>query len=351
MTQDDSIIDTTRFRKRRKKREKKNRLLSVICTLFVFMLVTGVTMPFILFRGPFTELKNVLIETFSISRGTQFIVNAFFTREQIYEVMSTGLLYNQPTIDEGNEKWTSPDDFVIKNKIEYYTVKDRTFRGHMLLIYNPLSISVAYSPYLGTQGVKTSELAEISNAIAAINGGGYVDYHTLLGNGGLPTGPVISNGAIVYNPYPQKLQQSLIGMTSDGRLICGNMSLNYALNKLGLKEAVSFMPPLVLEGQGVITSGTGGYGFAPRSAIGQRKDGTIILLVLEGRKLTSLGATLLDVQQIMLGNGAYTACALDGGSCSTMVFNGKLVSGTVDFFGERKVPAAFVVPRPMLGLN
>lgn len=71
---------------------------------------------------------------------------------------------------------------------------------------------------------------------------------------------------------------------------------------------------------------TGARASPPRTAIGQKRDGTILLLVIDGRQSGGiLGATLLDVQNILYSQGAWNAANLDGGSVGTYapVFDGK----------------------------
>ena len=77
----------------------------------------------------------------------------------------------------------------------------------------------------------------------------------------------------------------------------------------------------------MITEGDGGWGVGPRTAIGQKKDGTVLFLVIDGRQPGySIGATLRDVQDILFEKGCYIAANLDGGSSSTLYLNGKVVN-------------------------
>jgi len=116
------------------------------------------------------------------------------------------------------------------------------------------------------------------------------------------------------------------------------------MREMNVAEGVSFGPPLIINGKKLITDGDGGWGVAPRTAIGQRKDGTILFLVIDGRQPGySLGATLLDVQNILYEQGAYVAANLDGGSSTTLYFNGKVVNKPCDMLGERMIPTAFIV--------
>jgi exopolysaccharide biosynthesis protein len=83
--------------------------------------------------------------------------------------------------------------------------------------------------------------------------------------------------------------------------------------------------------------------FNPRTAIGQTKSGTIIFVVIDGRSISSRGATMADVQKIMQENGAYNAANLDGGSSTVFVYKGKVMNVPSTPIGERYVPDAFLV--------
>jgi exopolysaccharide biosynthesis protein len=133
-------------------------------------------------------------------------------------------------------------------------------------------------------------------------------------------------------------------------LIVGSHSISQ-LKKLGVKEAVSFGPPLVVNGKPTISRGDGGWGIAPRAAIGQREDGAVLFLVIDGRSLGSLGATLRDIQDIFIQYKAVNAVNLDGGSSATMYFNGKVINRPSDALGERAVPTVFMVVPEKGGAN
>jgi len=156
-------------------------------------------------------------------------------------------------------------------------------------------------------------------------------------------GLIMSNGNIKFNDItnPDK-KVDITAITNKAQLLVGPHSLN-ELKMLNVTDAVSFGPALVVDGSGTIKSGDGGWGIAPRTAIGQRTDGAIILLAIDGRTTKSLGASLKDVQNIMLQYGAYNASNLDGGSSTTMYNNGSVINNPCDALGERAVPSAFIV--------
>jgi exopolysaccharide biosynthesis protein len=133
-----------------------------------------------------------------------------------------------------------------------------------------------------------------------------------------------------------------MAITKEGVLLVGPHSIN-EMKKLGVTEAISFGPAIIVNGETTIKSGDGGWGIAPRTAIGQREDGTILMLVIDGRQADSLGATLKDVQNIMVKYEAYNATNLDGGSSSTMYYDDEIVNNPCDPLGERSVPSIVYV--------
>jgi flagellar hook assembly protein FlgD len=82
----------------------------------------------------------------------------------------------------------------------------------------------------------------------------------------------------------------------------------------------------------------------PRTAVGQRADGRIVMLVVDGRRPGySAGMTNFELAQAMIRLGAVTASALDAGGSSTMAFDGQLLSRPSDTGGERLVAESLVV--------
>lgn len=72
------------------------------------------------------------------------------------------------------------------------------------------------------------------------------------------------------------------------------------------------------------------YGRAPRTAIGVKKDGSIILMVVDGRSTSSSGMSLNELASYMVKLGAVSALNFDGGGSSEMVLNGKIVNNPSD---------------------
>jgi len=265
---------------------------------------------------------------------------------------------NKPVLADNKYKQTSKSIATLSNEsktsIERYDISNGIkFKGYLLIIKDPTRVKVGYSNKLGNQGEVTSQIAQDNGAIAAINAGGFTNSGKTLS----PAGLIMQDGKVIFNDIKDNnSKRAIVAFTNKGILLVGSYSLN-ELNKLDTMEAVSFGPALIVNGKPTITKGEGGWGIAPRTAIGQKKDGSVILLTIDGRSVKSIGATLLDVQNILLQYGAVNASNLDGGSSSTMYYNGKVInnpcgglikSGDVmvndpDNKGEIKVVSTFMV--------
>jgi exopolysaccharide biosynthesis protein len=215
------------------------------------------------------------------------------------------------------------------------------YRGWLLVVPDPRWLHVALTPRLGRLGEPTSWFgAHTPGAIAAFNGGGFVDPGGT-GTGGLPVGPVVQAGRLRL--FPDPTNDELIGFDARGRLVVGPWSAG-AIRAHHVVEAVAFKPLLVLDGRPLITRGDGGWGIGPRTVLGQRRDGTVLVAVADGRQIASPGATLRQMQDLMLSEGAVTAVNLDGGSSSTLWFRGRVLNHPCcSPNGQRYVPTAWVV--------
>jgi exopolysaccharide biosynthesis protein len=170
-----------------------------------------------------------------------------------------------------------------------------------------------------------------------VNAGGFLDTGGH-GNGGMPDQILIFNGKEILRPSFAGTHH-VIGLTYDHKLVLGTYT-NAALLKQNFQYGVEFWPFIIMNGQPL---NEGYNSFNPRTAIGQTKSGTIIFVVIDGRSISSRGATMADVQKIMQENGAYNAANLDGGSSTVFVYKGKVMNVPSTPIGERYVPDAFLV--------
>ncbi|GAB2699540.1 phosphodiester glycosidase family protein [Paenibacillus thermoaerophilus] len=224
---------------------------------------------------------------------------------------------------------------------ELIEVEGDGFKGHLMIVRDPLKVRLGVPAKPG-MGEKVSEMVKRTGAVAGINAGGFVDPEGM-GNGFKPIGLVISGGEIWYRDVGMETPTHVVGIDKTGRMIAGKYKPN-ELIEMGVKEAVSFSPRIILNGQGLFKSDKEGWGLAPRTAIGQRADGALLFLVIDGRQKHSVGATLYDVQEVLLEHGAVIAANLDGGSSTVLATSGgHVVNKPASPYGERLLPTAFLV--------
>jgi len=246
-----------------------------------------------------------------------------------------------------------------QEEIEVVEVAGATYTGTMMIVKDPSRVSLASIYPWRDIGVTLDELVTANGAVAGINGGLYNSYNN---SGGHPYGVLVSNGEIQYNKPQEWPGLVLIGFTEDHILEIIDIShLNAAgVEKLvaerKIRDAVTFQEEasdannhfvqLIINGEKREMNGMGS-GLNPRTAIGQRADGSVLMFVTDGRgKSGHLGASAGDLISVMEEYGAVNAANLDGGSSSCMYYNGEYLKSSVTFYyvnSSWKLPAGFIV--------
>ena len=317
-------------------------LLLIIIALYMLMLVIA--------KGPSNSAKSKFVNTMNETSALKFIPKMYFTQEEIAEYVgsfrdnTTDEVTNadlvtiapktvgQPAVDENGK---------IQPETELVDVSGSTFRGKLLKIKDPSRVYVGISGQYGPEyeGKKVLDMVAEYGALAAINAGGFEDLNGV-GNGGTPLGMVVSQGELRWGMMDTSYD--IIGFDSNNILHVGTMTGQQAMD-LGIRDAVCFGPVLIVNGKPVNEEKDLGGGFNPRSAIGQTSDGTVHLLVIDGRQANSLGATYDDIIDIMLKNGAVNAANLDGGSSSHMIYEGEIITVCSSLYGPRRMPTCWLV--------
>jgi exopolysaccharide biosynthesis protein len=329
---------------KKNKKSKAKKVLKWIAFFLIFQIIYVPILSIVLiYYGPFTNTRDMIVTTAMTTMKHQYFATLFLSKEKIDEILAK----NRPQENIEDQSLSainigsgiSAEDM---NGIELKDVSNDSYTGKLLIINDPSRVKLVSSPRLGTSGATTSQIVAENDAVAGINAGGFQD--DALGTGGKPAGLVIEDGQL--RTTNTGASYSLVGMDKDNKMVVSNSMTYSKCQQLNLRCAVSFGPVIIINGNATIKSGTGGWGMQPRTAIAQRKDGAILMLVIDGRQKGSLGATLRQVQDILLDNGAYNAFNLDGGASTTMVYNGNVVNSPSDILGERYVPNAFIVTKP-----
>lgn len=308
-----------------------NTLVKFIVVTMIFFVATS---PFVVLFGPFGNLRRAVVGAIMRSRHPHYIT-WLFDQKQLNEILGGVSTVPQQKILTFKPK--------TDNSLTIHKIDSNRFVGYILEIPDPRRIEVATAEDINEKGDTTSNIAKRAGAVAAINGGGFYDPNGT-GTGRLPYGFILHEGKYILGEQVDDVEKvDFIGMTRKGNLIAGNYNKK-ELREMGAIEGLTFGPPIIVNGEKMIKSGDGGWGISPRSAIGQKKDGTILFLVIDGRQPGySIGATLADMQNILYEQGAYIAANLDGGSSTTLYYNGKVVNKPADLLGERMIPTAFIV--------
>ncbi|MBV7272989.1 phosphodiester glycosidase family protein [Clostridiaceae bacterium UIB06] len=328
---------------KQKKRKKFSVKLFIIFIIYEFI-IAAIVAPLLVFYGPFENVKRTVVGTAMATFTHQYIATTFLSNDEINKLIksdqSGGASENESeNLSKIEVSHTSDKD------IERYDIPNKKFDGYILEIKDPTRIKIGYTKKLGEVGQRTSEIAEENGAVAAINGGGFTDRSSTngklwAGTGAYPEGIVISDGKLVYSDVKSNNTRiNVTAFTKDGKLIVGDHTIN-DLRKENVVEAVSFRNTLVVNGKPTVVDDEG---LNPRTAIGQKADGTIIMLVIDGRTGLKPGASLKEMQNILIQQGAYNASNLDGGSSSTMYLDGEVINNPCDWNGERTVATALYV--------
>lgn len=338
-----------------KKWSLKKKLIVIFSSLFV----VGISGLLFLFYGPWDGFRNFWITSAMTTMNHQYLATWLYSDETIQKVLANNQIVEIDEVSDSNSikirKYSAKT--IYKNEYEkavltrdpgndlykVIPVSGTSYQGFLVAVYDPSRISVATTKYLGKYGESITTVAKRENAIIAMNAGGFYD-PDWNSNGALPHGTVISNGKVVSDYEDARVGGGFICFTKENKLILGKMTKEEALAK-GCRDAVEFGPYLIVNGKSSFIKGNGGWGIAPRTAIGQRKDGIVLMLVINGRIPSSIGADLVDLTEIMENYVAYNAANLDGGSSSELVINQKIVNTPVagGVNGLRDMPTFWIV--------
>ncbi len=330
--------------------ETKKQTGKKVLLVFIILTIIGTATGGILLYGPWSGFREWLITTAMTTMTHQYFATWFYDDDTIQDVL------NNNRIDETNEI-TNTDTIVInqtnEEKLEYANeyeravlekdpnnedykiieIKGKGYSGYLAVIYDPSRVKTVHTKKIGVTGQYLTQMAKDNDALIAINGGGFEDPN-YKSNGANPLGITITDGKVVTSKVYNG-SGGLIGFTEDDKLVLGKMTVKQA-QEMKVRDAVTFGPFLIVNGKPSKVLGNGGWGTAPRTAIGQRKDGIVLFLVIDGRTVTRPGADMNDLIEIMQNYGAYNAANLDGGTSSSMVVNGEIINDPVDSSGSHR---------------
>jgi len=307
------------------------RTLVSVAAILIFAVIGVYGLCYTIANGPSPTVRNMLVLSAKQASATKWVPSLFLPQETIDQILEESKIvhvdeieiddYTNPNDESGDDdgdidEWADAVDGI---KLEYIT--GPTFKAYMLVVKDPSRVFVGVSSENFSTAVRGETILNIAkkyNADAIINAGEFNDAMGT-GTGNTPMGLTYSMGKCVWN---DGYYRTFMGFDSNNKLVVANSMTKAKADELGIRDAVCFQNGNVLineeDGKVKLYYSDGDNGASQRTAIGQRADGAVLMLVTDGRSASSLGATRNDVIDIMVEYGAVSAGMLDGGSSSLM---------------------------------
>ena len=281
------------------------RIFAVIGTTLGMMILCIYLIMVVCTHGPSKVARDLFVLSVRESSAGGFLANMVVSKSTIRKIeegnkvadttdtTDTSLIVfdnknNQDDVTDDLDK-SGHTPYLEKDGLLFYEVSGSTFAGTMVVVTDPSRVFVGTSgDYKGEAGINVPAICDNNNVF-----------------------------------------------------VIGQMTGQQAIDR-GIRDAVSFGPFLILNGTPLEVSGMGG-GLNPRTAIGQRADGAVLLLIIDGRQTHSLGASMNDLINVMLDFGAVNAANLDGGGSTVLYYDGEIKNKISSIYGARGVPTAIVV--------
>jgi len=320
------------------------RFFLVLFTVIALILVAACLAANLIFNGPSPAARDILTMTLLEPSGTKWIPGLFMDAQTLDSIRTRDdsnlkdefsntseiVINKDAAISAGTDEWAnSPDG------IRFESHSGDTYNAHIMIVRDPSKV------YLGTStenfstsipGTRIDDQIETDGAIAGVNAGAFFDNGTSdPAVGSVPEGLVYSKGVCKWTTgSPPNGIKGFAGFNKDNILVVAQDNLSKAqAEELNIRDGCCFGPVLIMNGEINQEAYNSNSGWNPRTAVGQRKDGAVVFVCIDGRQAGSAGGTYKDVIDIMIEYGVVNACNMDGGSSSIMVYR-----DTYGLFGE-----------------
>ncbi len=311
------------------------RFFLLLFTVIILALAALVLVMNLIFKGPSPAAQEILTMSLIEASATKWIPALFIGEERVAEITSAGsgssltddvtdtsqvIIQKDSAISSTSNEWDNYPDGI---RIEDYA--GDTYNAHIMIVRDPSLVYMGISTEnysTSIPGKRLNAVMEEENVLAAINAGAFYDNGTTSAVvGSYPLGLVMSNGRCVWTQDKQPGLEGFAGFTTDDVLVVSTTNLTQAqAEEMNIRDGCCFGPVLIMNGEVNMEAYNMNSGFNPRTAIGQRADGAVIFVCIDGRQAGSVGGTYRDIIDIMVEYGAVNACNMDGGSSSIMYY-------------------------------
>ena len=344
LPQDEAEVRTAVKQPKKKKKRKKKKsgafgrfLRRTLLLIFTVVIIAAGGLVMVLntvFNGPSEAARDVLTMSLSEASATKWVPGIFLGDEKVAEIRNKSgaaleqeysdasqVVINKDSALTNSDEWKDYPDGI---RIEEY--KGETYKAHIMIIRDPAQIYMATSTEgafsMDVPGTRIHNEIVDQGAIAAINAGAFNDDGSANSYvGSIPAGLLMVNGEVKSNQYGNLVpEEGFAGFTFDNILVVAKSMTAEQAKELNIRDGCEFGPVLIMNGVVNQEAYNANSGYNPRTAIGQRADGSVIFLCIDGRQASSLGGTYRDIIDIMVEYGAVNACNMDGGSSSVMMY-------------------------------
>lgn len=303
------------------------------------------------------KFRDLIIETGITTLKYKWLVTCLFPKKLIDKAKLKQIQYvdkvgvctffdSEEEIKRSKENLFSNEDKfnneVLINNLEQgvkiINIKEKYFKGKLVFIEDPSRIFVVHTKEKNERGRFILDYLNENNGIIGINGNGFKKENK--------KGENIIGCSLANNDFwcSNNMEDFItIGFNSENHLVIGKIN-NYI--DYNLRDFVQFKPILIMDGKSVI-NGNGGYGIQPRTILGQRRDGVVVFLIIDGRKLFySLGCLLEDAANILLKYDVDIAGVCDGGGSTILAYDEKIINKPATRYKQgRLLPNAIIVKK------
>ena len=344
------------------------RTLITLLVVLLFLVGSVYALGLTLANGPSPSLRDMLVLSAKQASATKWLPGLFLDDETIEQIMANSEKVTVTEIDVESFKPKPPEGADVSDGEEYDEWADypegvrleflqgSTYRAYLTVVKDPSRVFVGVCDNLGVapQGMRIFDIAKKYDAQVVINAGEFPDNGSSPGN--VPMGITYTQGNCVWD---DKAYRTFIGIDENNRLIVKEGMTKEEAEALNIRDGVCFQNGNVLitneNGKVQLHYSEGNVGAAQRTAIGQRADGTILLVVTDGRSAASIGASRNDIIDLLVSQGAVVAGMLDGGTSSLMYFDNYISryhidESTLDQYQLQGIVnkyKAFIPPRTM----
>ncbi len=324
-------------------KKKKSGLLGRIVRRFFLLLFTVILLAFaalvlvmnLVFNGPSPAARTQLTMSLIEASATKWVPALFIGEDAVAEIRASDkgaelteevtdtsqvVINKDSALTSGSDEWANYPDGI---RIESYS--GDTYNAHIMIVKNPDQVYMGISTEkfsTSIPGKRLDAVIEEEGALAAINAGAFNDDGTASASvGSCPLGLVMSGGKCVWTSGKQPGLEGFAGFNTDNILVVSKTNLSQSeAEQLNIRDGCCFGPALIINGEINGEAYNNNSGLNPRTAIGQRSDGAVIFVCIDGRQTSSMGGTYADIIDIMVEYGAINACNMDGGSSSVMYY-------------------------------